>query len=79
MVSTRVSFQFRNERFFARSKTISHLAKLEAPQADPKGEGQRPRVKSKDCAEAYIGCVAQEIPQIDTEVAETSHLWMENS
>jgi hypothetical protein len=35
--------------------------------------------KSRDYAEAYIGYVAQEIPQIDTEIAENSHLWMEAS
>ena len=48
---TGVSFQFRNEQFFARSRAISQAAKL-----DPPGRGAwLPRVNSRDCAEAYRG------------------------
>ncbi len=53
IIGTSVSFQFRNEQFFARSR------------------------KSRDCAEAYIGYDAQAIPQIDAEIAEKGHFWME--
>ncbi len=38
-----------------------------------------PRVNARDCAEAYIWYVAQAIPQIDAEIAENGHLWMETS
>ena len=55
IIGTSVSFQFRNEQFFARSR------------------------KSRDCAEAYIGYVAQAIPQIDAEIAEKGYFWMETS
>ncbi len=55
IMGTSVSFQFRNEEFFARSR------------------------KSRDCAEAYIGYVAQAKPQIDAEIAEKGHFWMETS
>jgi hypothetical protein len=54
-MGTSVSFQFRNEEFFARSR------------------------ESRDCAEAYIWYVAQAIPQIDAEIAEKGHLWMETN
>ena len=54
-MGTGVSFQFRNEQFFARSR------------------------KSRDCAEAYIMYVAQAIPQIDAEIAEKGHFWVETS
>jgi hypothetical protein len=50
-----LSFQFRNEQFFAKSR------------------------KSKDCAEAYRSYAAQTIPQIDAEIAEKGHFWMETS
>jgi hypothetical protein len=50
-----VSFQFRNEKFSARSR------------------------KSKNYAEVYIWYTAQVIPQIDAEIAENSHFWMETS
>jgi len=33
--------------------------------------------KSRGRAEAYIWYVAQAIPQIDTEIAEKGHFWME--
>ena len=33
--------------------------------------------KTRDCAEAYTWYVAQAIPQVDTEIAEKGHLWME--
>ena len=36
-----------------------------------------PRVNSRDCAEACIGYVAQAIPQIDAEIAEKGHFWMD--
>ena len=55
MVGTNVSFQFRNEYFFARSR------------------------KSRDCAEAYNWYVAQAMPQINAEIAEKGHFWMETS
>jgi hypothetical protein len=55
MAGISVSFQFRNEQFFARSR------------------------KSRDCAEACIWYVAQAIPQIDAEIAEKGHFWMETS
>jgi hypothetical protein len=55
IMGTSVSFQFRNEQFFASSR------------------------KSRDCAEAYIGYVAQASPQIDAEIAEKGHFWMETS
>ena len=32
-----------------------------------------------DCAETYTWYVAQEIPQIDAEIAEKGHFWMETS
>ena len=48
-----MSFEFRNEKFSARSR------------------------RSRDCAEAYRLYAAQEIPQIDTEIAEKSHFWIE--
>ena len=35
--------------------------------------------KSRGRAEAYIWYVAQAILQIDTEIAEKGHFWMENS
>jgi hypothetical protein len=35
--------------------------------------------KSRDCAEAYIGYVAQAISQIDAEIAEKGHFWMETN
>jgi len=35
--------------------------------------------KSRDCAEAYKWYVTQAIPQIDAEIAEKGHLWMETS
>jgi len=35
--------------------------------------------RSRDCAETYKSYVAQEIPQIDTEIAEKGHFWMETS
>ena len=34
--------------------------------------------KSRDSAGAYTGYVAQAISQIDTEIAEKGHLWMES-
>ena len=49
-----MSFQIRNETFFARSR------------------------KSRDCAETYLEYVAQEIPQIEAEIAEKGHFWMES-
>ena len=55
MMGTSVSFQFRNEEFFARSR------------------------KARDCAEAYIGYVAQAIPQIDAEIGKKGHFWMETT
>ena len=54
-MGTGVSFQFRNEQFFARSR------------------------KSRGCAEAYKWYVAQAIQQIDAEIAEKGHLWMDTS
>jgi len=33
--------------------------------------------RSRDCAETYKWYVAQEIPQIDAEIAEKGHFWME--
>jgi len=33
--------------------------------------------KSRDCAEAYDRYAAQGIPQIDAEIAEKGHFWME--
>jgi len=35
--------------------------------------------KSRDCAEAYNWYVAQAMPQIDAEIAEKGHFWMETS
>ena len=49
-----MSVQFRNWRFFARSR------------------------KSRNYAEAYKSYVAQAIPQIDAEITEKGHFWMEN-
>jgi len=38
-----------------------------------------PRVKSRNYAEAYKWYVAQVIPQIDAEIAEKGHFWMETN
>jgi hypothetical protein len=35
--------------------------------------------KSRDSAEAYVEYAAQGIPQIDAEIAEKGHFWMETS
>ena len=35
--------------------------------------------KSRDCAEVRLRRIAQAIPQIDAEIAEKGHLWMETS
>jgi hypothetical protein len=35
--------------------------------------------KSRDCAEAYAMYVSQEIPQIDTEIAQKDHFRMETN
>jgi len=35
--------------------------------------------KSRDCAEAYRSYATQTIPQIDTEIAEKGHFWMETN
>ena len=34
--------------------------------------------KSRNCTEAYKSYVAQAIPQIDAEIKEKGHFWMEN-
>jgi len=52
-VGHKLSFQFRNEQFFARSR------------------------KSRNYAEAYKWYAAQVIPQIDAEIAEKGHFWMD--
>ena len=38
-----------------------------------------PRVKSRNYAEAYKLYAAQVIPQIDAEIAEKGHFWMETN
>jgi hypothetical protein len=35
--------------------------------------------RSRDCAETYTWYVAQGIPQINAEIAEKGHFWMETS
>jgi hypothetical protein len=35
--------------------------------------------KSRDSAEAYVWYAAQGIPQIDAEIAEKGHFWMETN
>ncbi len=35
--------------------------------------------KTRGCAEAYIGYVAQAIPQIDAKIAEKGNFWMETN
>jgi hypothetical protein len=78
-IGTSGSFQFSPDGSgFARSRAISHDCEIGQPSGCPQGRGAwMPRVKSRDCAEAYIMYVAQAIPQIDAEIAEKGHFWME--
>ena len=51
-----VSFQFTNEEFYARSRTIPQDSGIGQPSGCPQGRGAwMSRVKSRDCAEAYLG------------------------
>ena len=55
-LGTGVSFQFRNEQFFARSRTIPQDSGIGQPSGCPQGrEAWKPRVNSRDCAETYVG------------------------
>jgi len=56
MVGANGSFQFSDEYFFARSRTIPQDSGIGQPSGCPQGRGAcMPRVNSRGCAEAYIG------------------------
>jgi hypothetical protein len=48
-------------------------------QFSPDASGFAMSRRSRACAEAYVWYVAQAIPQIDAEIAEKGHFWMETS
>jgi hypothetical protein len=76
----KLSFQFRNEQFFARSRAILQDSRIERLNSRPSGRGAwRPRVKFRNYAEAYKRYAAQVIPQIDAEIAEKGHFWIDFS
>jgi hypothetical protein len=54
MVDRSVCLQSRNEELFARSRTIPQPSGIGGAEGGPAGRGAwAPRVKSRDCAEAY--------------------------
>jgi hypothetical protein len=77
-MGTSVSFQFRNEQFFARSRTIPQDSGIGSAKGGPaRARGTEAPSQIKGLRGGVPRYVAQAIPQIDAEIAEKGHLWME--
>jgi hypothetical protein len=77
-MGTSVSFQFRDEQFFARSRTIPQDSGIGSAKGGPaRARGAEAPSQIKGLRGGVPGYVAQAIPQIDAEIAEKGHLWME--
>jgi len=74
MVGTNVSFQSRNEEFFARSRTIPHLGAWGRPESNQEIARRRTFGTSHKRSRRLVS-----LRLISTDIAEKGHLWMETS